>query len=76
LQDQRVAVQAGGYAANTLTTLGFDNLIILDSEPGAIAAVTAGRADYALITMYVGYQAIRDLQATGIVALSPPPAFL
>lgn len=72
LEDQRVALQAGGHAAQTLADLGYEQLVLLDSEPGAIAAVADGRADYALITMYVGYQAIRDLRTTDIVALSPP----
>jgi EAL domain-containing protein (putative c-di-GMP-specific phosphodiesterase class I)/ABC-type amino acid transport substrate-binding protein/GGDEF domain-containing protein len=74
LAGRRVVAQRAGMAWEELARIPGVRMVGVDNEGDALLAVQHGRADYALVPMYVGYEAQRRLKLDEVVALSP--AFL
>jgi predicted signal transduction protein with EAL and GGDEF domain/ABC-type amino acid transport substrate-binding protein len=74
LAGHRVAVQYAGLAweelgGNEPTTV---ELVETDSESSTVLAVSRGEADYALLPMGIGYDAVQHGGLRNVTALSPP----
>lgn len=75
LQGQRVAVQYGGLAWEALRGMPKNiNIVIIpvNFESEALASVSRGEADYALVPTTIGYSAILQRNLRHIKAVSPP----
>lgn len=73
LAGERVAVQFGGMAWEWLNNQESGVQVVpVNHEESALAAVAEGRADYALVPADIGQRAIARLRLEDIVALGPP----
>lgn len=74
LSGQRVAVQDAGLALEALSELppGAVEIVLVDVEADAVAAVNRGEAEYALVPTGIGLYAISRGNMNHIIALSPP----
>jgi predicted signal transduction protein with EAL and GGDEF domain/ABC-type amino acid transport substrate-binding protein len=72
LEAHRVAVQTAGLAWEELRRKPGIELVEVEVEGAALQAVKQGRADYAVVPSFIGFEAIRRYRLQGIVALSPP----
>lgn len=72
LRGERVAVQNAGLAAEALQALGGVTLVRTDLEAGALSAVAAGDATFALVPSTIGYAALLEHDLDGVVAVSQP----
>lgn len=72
LVGQRVAVQSAGMAWEELSRVAGVQLVLVDVEAEALLAVKQGRADYAVVPMFIGYEAQHRFKLDELVPLSPP----
>lgn len=72
LSGRRVAVQYAGMAWEELSRAPGVRLVRVDVEGEALLAVQQGRADYAVVPMFIGYEAQQRFKLGELVALSPP----
>lgn len=72
LVGHRVAVQTAGLAWEELRQRPGVDLVEVDVEGAALQAVERGRADYAVVPSFIGFEAIRRYRLQRMVALSPP----
>src|SRR5690606_9041146 len=70
----RVAVQHAGLAAETLHAMppGTVEIVEVDVEADALAAVNRGDAEYALVPTGIGLYATAQTGMNNIIALGPP----
>ncbi|MGH8074181.1 MAG: EAL domain-containing protein [Lysobacter sp.] len=74
LAGHRVAVQHAGLAAETLHAMppGTVEIVEVDVEADALAAVNRGDAEYALVPTGIGLYATAQTGMNNIIALGPP----
>lgn len=72
LKGQRVAVQYGGLAWETLQESSTETITVsVNNESEALLAVARGQAEFALVPMAIGYGAIHRYKLKNIIAVSP-----